>query len=350
MYSVVQSSRKILMKIDLIQDPDEFQNLHREWNQLLINSASDVPFLRHEYLTSWWKTRGGGEWSTGKLFILTGRDARGKLQGIAPFFQHQESLLLLGSVEISDFLDLIAPRDQLEAFIRSMMNYLAGEDAPAWNKLDLYNLLEDSPTLPLLKDAAHSRSWDYHSQRLQPAPRLVLPASWEAYLDGLENRYRREIERKIRRAEGYFLPVSWHTVDDPDLLDDELTAFLELMAYHPEKADFLTDTMASQMKKAVHQAFEQGWAQLAFLTVGDIKAAGYLNFDYRDSIWIYNSGLNPMFENLSPGWVLLAYLIQQAIQEGKDAVDFMRGDEPYKYHFGGTDRFVRRVVISTSSS
>jgi len=350
MYSVVQSSRNILMKIDLIQEPESFQNLHREWNQLLTSSASDVPFLRHEYLTSWWKTRGGGEWSGGELFILTGRDSTGKLGGIAPFFLHQETLLLLGSVEISDFLDLIAPRDQLAPFIQAVMDFLARSDLPDWKKIDLYNILEESPSLPVLKETACSRSWGYHNQQLQPAPWVDLPTSWDAYLQGLENRYRREIERKIRRAENYFLPVSWHTVKDPDLLDEELSAFLELMAYHPEKADFLTDTMASQMKKAVHQAFKQGWAQLAFLTVGDIKAAGYLNFDYRDRIWIYNSGLNPMFENLSPGWVLLAYLIQQAIQEGKDAVDFMRGDEPYKYHFGGTDRFVNRVEISKTAS
>ena len=338
------------MKIDLIQDPEQFQNLHQAWNHLLSNSASDVPFLRHEYLTSWWKTRGGGEWSDGELVILTGRDSQGELQGIAPLFLHEGSLLLLGSVEISDFLDLIVPREHLAPFVTSLMDFLKGEDAPNWQKIDFWNLLEESPTLPVLEEAAREHSWDFQSSRLLPAPWLELPSSWELYLEGLEHRYRREIERKIRRAENYFLPVDWYVVDDPDQLDQEITAFLELMNYHPEKADFLTETMASQMRLAVHQAYEQGWVQLAFLTVGDLKAAGYLNFDFRDRIWIYNSGLNPMFENLSPGWVLLAYLIRQAIEDGKKAVDFMRGDESYKYHFGGSDRFIARVEITRSPS
>ena len=32
------------------------------WNDLLSGSITDVPFLRYEYLSAWWNTRGGGEW------------------------------------------------------------------------------------------------------------------------------------------------------------------------------------------------------------------------------------------------------------------------------------------------
>jgi len=84
----------------------------------------------------------------------------------------------------------------------------------------------------------------------------------------------------------------------------------------------------------------------AFLTVGDIKAAGYLNFDYDGKIWVYNSGINPMFENISPGWVLLSKIIQWSIEAGRTELDFMRGDETYKYNFGGIDRQVHRIQVS----
>jgi CelD/BcsL family acetyltransferase involved in cellulose biosynthesis len=85
---------------------------------------------------------------------------------------------------------------------------------------------------------------------------------------------------------------------------------------------------------------------LAFLTVGDIKAAGYLNFDYDGKIWVYNSGINPMFENISPGWVLLSKIIQWSIEAGRTELDFMRGDETYKYNFGGIDKQVLRIQVS----
>ncbi len=333
------------MNVTLINNLDQLQALEEDWNRLLENSASRVPFLRHEFVSSWWQTLGGGEWDQGDLFVLFVEHPSGQPQGIAPLFLHRNKLLFIGTHEIADYLDFIAPADRLEPFLHTVFEFL-DEQSAAWETLELYNLVQDSPSLSLLQTCAHNKGWEFQKDVLQPAPCLRLPESWNAYLEGLDSKYRHEIERKIRRAEGYFLPVDWYFVDDPSHLEGELDAFLELMAHHPEKAEFLTDVMESHLKKTVRRAFQEGWAQLSFLTVGGKKAAGYLNFDFNNRIWVYNSGLNPMFENISPGWVLLGYLIQWAISAGRASFDFMRGDENYKYHFGGDDRFVVRARIT----
>jgi len=332
------------MEIEIITNPDRFQELEQEWNRLLEKSASHVPFLRHEFLTSWWQTLGGGEWEQGELFILAARDHDGQLEGIAPLFLNDKSLMFIGTHEIADYLDVIVNENHLSGFANAIFAALE-EKSGSWEVLDLYNLVQGSPTLAHLKELAQKRGWDYREQILQPAPCILLADSWESYLDNLESKYRHEIERKLRRAEGYFLPVEWYFVNDKNHLDEEIDAFLELMAYHPQKAEFLTDLMETQLRKSVHSAFQEGWAKLAFLTVGGEKAAGYLNFDFDNRIWVYNSGINPLFENISPGWVLLSYQIQWAIQEGRDSFDFMRGDESYKYHFGGDNRYVIRATI-----
>ena len=334
------------MSLTVLRTRSEFNKLGQEWNQLLKKSASHVPFLRHEYLSSWWSTLGGGEWPSGELYVLLQRAPDETLMGIAPLFQHQNRLLLIGSYEISDYLDFIAPPEHLDAFSAAVVDHLAGAQNPDWEKLDLFNLQETSPTIPALKKAAGRHSWEVKEEKLQPAPCLELPESWEAYLDSLESRYRHEIERKLRRAESYFLPLDWYVVSRKADLEEEIQQFMELMAYNQEKAHFLTNSMVTQMKTTVQEAFQAGWIQLAFLTVGDVKAAGYLNFDFQNRVYVYNSGLNPMFENISPGWVLLSYLIRQAIEDGRDSFDFMRGDETYKYRFGGTNRYVHRLQIT----
>jgi CelD/BcsL family acetyltransferase involved in cellulose biosynthesis len=43
---------------------------------------------------------------------------------------------------------------------------------------------------------------------------------------------------------------------------------------------------------------------------------------------------------------LLGYLLQWANENGRAEFDFMRGNEPYKYRFGGVDRFVMRAKIT----
>ena len=334
------------MSIELIQSTQDFLALKKDWNDLLNTSASHVPFLRHEYLTSWWSTLGGGEWDRGELSLLVDRDSSGSITAIAPFFITNGRVMFLGSFEISDYLDLISPPERLSSFVPALLDYLENEDFPTWSALDLYNLRENSPSLSILKDAGNQAGFKVTEEVIQPAPYLKLPKSWPDYLESLKDRYRREIQKKIANADQYFLPVSWYIVEDEDSLADELDAFLALMMNHPQKALFLTGKMREQIKLSAREAFREGWLQLAFLQVGDIKAAGYLNFDYNDQIWVYNSGIDPLFENLSPGWVLLGKIIYRAIQEGRTGLDFMRGDETYKYQFGGIEKKILRLQIS----
>ncbi|NJN79266.1 MAG: GNAT family N-acetyltransferase [Anaerolineales bacterium] len=48
---------------------------------------------------------------------------------------------------------------------------------------------------------------------------------------------------------------------------------------------------------------------------------------------------------LSPGWVLLSHTIQWCCENDRYEFDFMRGDEDYKYRFGGVNKFVMRSQI-----
>lgn len=322
-----------------------------EWNDLLACcSASHVPFLRYEYLSTWWKTLGGGEWAQGELFSVAGRQPDGALAGIAPLFftrnrANTPALMLLGSIEISDYLDLIVHNSALAEFISGLFDLLDSPQAPAWEALDLYNIPETSPTLPVLRQAAAEHGWTYEQQTLQSCPYIPLPGDWEAYLAGIDKKQRHEIRRKMRRAEESETPVRWYIVQDESTLDQEVEDFLGLMAQDPDKARFLTQAMRLQMRAAVHSAFRAGWLQLAFLEAGGQKAAGYLNFDYAGHIWVYNSGLNFELRELSPGWVLLGYLLKWANDNQRLTFDFMRGDEDYKYRFGGVNRYVVRALI-----
>jgi CelD/BcsL family acetyltransferase involved in cellulose biosynthesis len=62
-------------------------------------------------------------------------------------------------------------------------------------------------------------------------------------------------------------------------------------------------------------------------------------------VGLYNSGFHPDHAALSPGLVLLAALVRDAIARGKRRFDFLRGEERYKYEFGPTAEDVYRVRV-----
>ena len=339
------------MHIETIRSTAQLTELAKEWNDLLAKSASHVPFLRHEYITAWWQGLGGGEWKHGELYVAAARHETGELAGIAPLFltenrQGDPALMLLGSIEISDYLDVIAPPDDLPAFLEALLSHLANEQLPGTHLLDLYNILEGSPTIAAMQAAAEKLGWSSELETLQHCPYIPLPGDWEKYLCGIDKKQRHEIRRKLRRAEEYYLPLNWYVLQDGDHLDQDTDEFLKLMAHDPDKAKFLTPEMREQMHTIVRAAHDAGWLQLAFIEVNGEKVAAYLNFDYMNHIWVYNSGLDFRYGELSPGWVLLAHLLEWANEHQRASFDFMRGDEQYKYRFGAIDRRVMRLTVN----
>jgi CelD/BcsL family acetyltransferase involved in cellulose biosynthesis len=325
------------------------ESIKNEWNTLLEDSISHVPFLRYEYLHTWWQTRGGGEWPEAELAIITAEE-EGRLIGIAPLFMANhagsQELLILGSIEVSDYLDLIVRVEDLERFVDGILEFLLGMQDLKWERLDLYNLLDGSPSLTALEQAAMKKGLAFESTRLQHSPFIPLPGDWETYLAGIDKKQRHEIRRKMRRVEEAGTVVRWYIVEDGSTLEAETNAFISLMENDDDKLKFLTEKMREHIHLTVRCAFDSGCLQMAFLEVNGEKAAGYLSFDYLGRMWIYNSGLDWKFSEYSPGWVLLGNLIRWAIESGHKEFDFMRGDEDYKYRFGAVDRFVMRFVIS----
>ncbi len=338
------------MQIRIVREESTWQELSGAWNSLLENNHISSPFLRHEFQRVWWQGMGGGEWSQGELFILTGYDDQENLRGIAPFFiapnEGLRQLMLIGSHEIADFLDFICSEDDLEAFVGAVLDYLIAEVNDEWDVLNFYNLLSDSHTLEILENATQVRGLNFASKQLQSSPFIPIPADLDAYLESLSSRTAKEMRRKMRRAASYPVPIELEIVTEAEDYEQCMGTFFELMGREQDKAEFLSGAMEEQMHLIAKAACENGWAQLAFLKIGDNRAAGYLNFDYQGRIWAYNSGFDPTHADLSPGWLLMAKLIEWCAENGKEVFDFMRGDEGYKYQFGGQDRFVWQAEIS----
>lgn len=343
------------MEYSLITSIDNLDLIMGEWNDLLDESASHVPFLRYEYVRIWWQTRGGGEWPQSDLAVVIARKV-GKLMGIAPMFfslnrEKIPALLLIGCVEVSDFLDVITRAEDIPEFLRGLFAYISspafglGTLLATWKTLDWYNLLDSSPTLAALPQAALQAGWISREEVLQHSPYIPLPGDWEKYLEGIDKKQRHEIRRKLRRIEESQIPIRWYVVEDGNTLKAETQAFINMMAQDPEKNKFLTPPMRDHMTNVIECAFQTGCLLLAFLEVNGVKAAGSLSFNYLNRVWVYNSAIDRQYMEYSPGWVLLGYLLKYANETEIKEFDFMRGGEDYKYKFGAVDRFVKRAVI-----
>jgi CelD/BcsL family acetyltransferase involved in cellulose biosynthesis len=337
------------VRTQVYTDAAGFAALREEWNPLLRHSASDTIFLTWEWQSTWWEHLGEGQ-----LYLLAMRTDGGRLVGIAPLYlttsdDGLKALSIVGCRDVSDYLDLIAASGQEEKVHSALLDWLESDEAPPWDLADLCNIPATSPTHSLLAEMAEARGYQVQTEVEDICPIIPLPSTWDEYLNSLDKKQRHEIRRKLRKAERSG-QINWYIVGAERDLAVEMEAFIELHEKSSAEKDEFMDAQMKGFFHAVAQALDQvGWLQLAFIEVNGDKAATMLNFDYRDSILVYNSGYDPLgYAWLSPGIVLLAYYIQRAIELGRAKFDFLRGDEEYKLRFGGQPTEIYRLLIARS--
>jgi CelD/BcsL family acetyltransferase involved in cellulose biosynthesis len=354
------------MKLEVYEGGEGFFALQREWGELLRQSATDTLFLTWEWQRAWWDAFG----SNRSLRLLTIRGAGGNLSAIVPLFV-QDTLLdpdaslpeinienpsvlpraearrtvhWVGGSEVSDYLDLVALAESNRGACAAFLDYLAERED--WQILDLRSVPSVSPTISAVAELARARGWEVQQVREDVCPVLELPDTWDGYLaERLDKKKRHELRRKMRKAERE-TDVRWYWVE-PYNLDVGLQVFFELhRASDPDKGSFMTKRMEGFFRGVSEAARDSEWLRLAIMRFDGHAVASHLCFDYGEDRLVYNSGFDvDTYGELSPGIVLMGYLIEDAIKSRLRRFDFLQGGERYKYDLGATDTEVMRVFI-----
>lgn len=340
------------MEFKFLSTQEDWNEIKDEWDALLNESITPSPFLSHAYLSHWWQSAGGGEWKAfdRQLCIIAAYE-NGKLLGIAPLFAWLDNetdtwqLGFIGQVEVSDYLDFIVREADLNRFLTDWLDYIQNANALPGKKMMLANIIDTSPTLQTLTQLAQEKGWELESEVLEVAPYIPLAQNFDAYLAQIDKKQRHEIRRKLRNAQSK-AKVELQFVNQLERLEENIAHFIHLMGQDAGKAQFLNPDMVKFFEGFIRQSFAQGNLVFTWLGIDGQRASGYLSLIQNETLYVYNSCWDPAFGTYSPGWVHLSLLIDWAMSQKLNEVDMMRGDEIYKYRFGGIDRQVLALRLS----
>ncbi len=318
-----------------------FDSLEESWDALVSDCDAKAFFLSHDWQRLWWDSFGEGR----ELLLLAFQQASENV-GIAPLQRQDDVISFLGDTDLFDFHDFIIPQGKEASFYPVLEDYLTTQ---SWQQLYFPSLSHVSPTLDYLPQMAERQGWKCLVEQEDVSPTLTLPVDWDTYLSGLRKKDRHELRRKFRRLEAAerFAPKVYTSPED---VSDKLDAFFELMRQsREEKHRFLTPEREAFFREMAVALAEVGVLGLWFLEQNGIPVSSALCFDYCGRRLLYNSGFDPAFAELSVGLLLKATCIRDAIEKKLTSFEFLRGDEPYKYHLGGVDQAVYRMTISRTS-
>ena len=315
--------------------PRNLTELRQSWNDIYLRSQGGLLFSSPDWAEAWWK-----HFSQGSTLSAGAVEENGAVIGIAPLRLQDGILRFIGSDNLFDFQDFIIENSGEEVFYRTLLQYLTGTGATA---MDLGPLLPDSSAYRLLIPLARELGLDVTCRPDEVTVSLDLPADLPSYLALLSGKQRHELLRKERRLneEG---DVSYRVIDRADGADIDL--FLDFFRKSREDKDrFLTPTVELFMRDIISYNQSRGMLRLGILELNSTPIAATLCFEYRDGIYLYNSGYAPDYRWLSAGLLSKYYSIRDSIAQKKSYYDFLRGAEKYKFHLGGKETVLFRCII-----
>jgi CelD/BcsL family acetyltransferase involved in cellulose biosynthesis len=315
----------------------ELADLKEEWLILLDGGRAAKVFQHPRWQQTWLEEFQGDR----QPLLLSVRDGA-RLLAVAPLLREGMRLSLIGDYNICDYMDFVMARGQEEEVLSVLLDALEGE---GWTELELRGLAASSPTLALLPSLAGDRGLEVRVEREAVCPQLDLPSTWEDYLTQLGKKNRHELRRKMRRLYSTAVSVRLLALRTPSEVGEGMGALLRLMTLKSDKAQFMTPQMERFFQRVAVALAEEGLIALYMLEMDGRRVASALCFEDENEVLLYNSGYDPELSYLSVGLISKALLLRSAIEGGRRHLDFLRGNEPYKYDLGGRDVEVHRCLI-----
>lgn len=270
--------------------------------------------------------------------------------------------IFFGASYHADYATVLCAPADLPVVVEALADHLADDLSDtagrrSWDVVDLRRLRCGDPAADALAAALGAREiaegWTLNMEREDVCPVVTLPADvdMDGYLATLGKKVRHEMRRKVRRAEAV---GEIRLQDSADPVAD-LEAFIELHQKRWGEEGLFPDTPGGvQSRVFMRRLFElngaDGPARLTFLTVGGRRIGAGIHFETPEGYLYYNAGIDPDARDLSPG-VLMGYAyVQRALENGKRRLDFLRGDEPYKYDWGAVDEPIQRLLVRRRDS
>jgi CelD/BcsL family acetyltransferase involved in cellulose biosynthesis len=309
------------------------------WQALHAATALRSPFLSWIWQSEWTRAFAPQE----RLEIRRVTDPAGRLLGLLPLYEAEPGVLrLIGGVDVSDYLDLLAEAGR-ETEVWSALLASRPSARPVW---DLHAVPATSPTVTRLPALAAEQGIDVTVAVEERCPILELPSTWDEYLARLSGKQRHELLRKMRRVEREVPEARAVGLGSRADVESRFADFLVLHRLsRVGKARFMDERMEAFFRRVAAMLAETGAFRLWLLDTPGGPLASFLCVEWNGTVGLYNSGFRPDAAALSPGLVLLAHVIRDAIERGKRRFDFLRGEERYKYDFGPTPEDVCTVTL-----
>ena len=343
------------MTISVIRTEQDFLNLQEEWEELEVQTSNLTIFQTWIFQYYTWRIFADKV----DLNLILVREKTGRLVGCAPLGSITQKvgpvkLKLLGfcCIKYCDFQNFIVHAGYETQVCSALADWFTA-NRKKWDVIQFKLLREDFTIIdqkPLfIERLGNSIKMDNIGQ----APYITIQDDWENFQNALSSKraksVRYEVKNLFRHFEGEFKGC-----DRGHELDNALTAMMDLhqkrIRQKHQLGAFATEQVRNGFRRLVHELEKRDYITIHTIESKDQTIAAIGTFIYNKKILYFQGGFDPEYFRLSPGKVVLAKRITEAIENKAREFDFLFGDEDYKFAWSTGQRQIYQLEIKTGSA
>jgi hypothetical protein len=321
--------------VRVIDSLAEWEGLSGTWNALLQKSSARTVFLTWEWLSSW----ASCYLDPGRKLFLLAVYRQNALIGIAPWYVqtvrqgvfHSRQIRFLGTPESgSDYLDVIALEGKEREVAAALFAFLLNEARFLWDSLLLRDIPADS--LFYLHFSSRIEGSGKYSEisngSFCPVASVANDLPEAPVSARRKQKYDRDMSVLKRSA------VISHRTYAHKSAAEGINLFFSFAqgrsGYAPSLRGLLTAFSAKCRDTSV---------QADILSADEKVIAGIVHLRYGFEQYVYLLATDKQYNpKISVGNVLVGLCITKAVQQGIRQYDFLKGAEPYKFHWANAGR------------
>lgn len=324
-----------LYDVKIIDCYEAWQSLRSDWHKLFETAQISHPFLSFDWLEAWWKHMLPVSFiQKHKLHIFCFYKGS-NLSGIAPFFVTTYSIpWLRGGIRYLRPLGSDPNLTEIKTILCKSEDMLGITETLKCHLQDHHELYDLIQWPDISQDVSHVMSWD----RPQTLENFILPlgTNWEEFRLSRKRNIKESIRKCYNAPTRQGIKLDFMTIRDRREIIDLLPIFYEL---HSKRADRTAKTVhPNYFEKIQHRQFLEGLVQslniiepLLFVIKHNEKViAARLGFGMNNTIYLYYSGYDPAYSQLSVMTRLVTEAIKQAIENGMKWLNLSTGQDESK--------------------
>jgi len=314
---------------EVLTDPAHVSELRDVWNRNADAAGLNL-YASYEWVTSLWESH------------LAFRDTRfhalrsgGDLRSVVPLTRGETQKLgitlsilgLLTNRYGRNHNDLIIFGDKPETFL-SLLDALQPE---AWDILFLGSIHSEE-TRGIVESLQSRGRYRLIPERYVESPYLSLGGDWSSVLAGRSANFRSDLKRKQKRATQ--AGATFRVLKEPSDVPQALAAMYAIETHSWKESSGTSITTQAHSRNFydvfLPKAAERGWLHCVLLELEGTPAAFDMGVLHGGKYYMLKTSYDQAWQDVSPGFVLRAHVIEQLCMMGVTEHDFLGDPEPWK--------------------